>query len=133
LASETWNGHDFTVLFFRGFGNLIGVTECVRFESGKNALYAVTHYRKAKVGGVYSFSAGLGLFGYYRFYLPLSEDVWSLPVGATHHWYRHDSSWGRVEEGPCRVVFPDPYALAASGRALTLPFSRHVFFLDPLN
>ena len=62
----------------------------------------------------------------YRFYYALTEDIWSMPTGATHYWYRADSVWDRDQEGPTRVVFADPYSLAgqdAGSRCLPCPGS----------
>ena len=69
----------------------------------------------------------------YRFYYTAAEDVWSMPPGATHYWYRADSTWNRDQEGPARVVFADPFALAGQDSASSLaPVSRFVYFLPQL-
>lgn len=124
---------NFTVLYLRAGGFVLGATECFRMVGSDNKVYyVVNHYRQPKdVNGAYVFS-GVGLHSYYRFYLDVSEDVWEIPVGAKHHWYRYDPVFYRYEEAPAQVVYPDPYMVGDNKNAMK-SISRFTFFIDPMN
>lgn len=70
----------------------------------------------------------------YRIWVPLDEDNWSIPVGATHHWLRNENNWwDRDEPGGYTLVFPDPYATAIVSQnedgTTPLPKSRFAFYV----
>ena len=117
---------DFTVVCLQGPNSILSATECRRLVVGANVLYSVTHYGFPNAPGV--------LYAYYRFYIPLTSDVWNSPgIGAFHTWYRYTTGFSRVEEGPCTVVFPDPYVLSSQNATSFSSFSRFSYSLDPVS
>ena len=131
---------DFTILTVQGLSQITSITQQRRYTAtinGQNvSLYEVTHQAIDWSSGfpVLTPSAtGTGPTYAYRFYYTASEDVWSMPPGATHYWYRADSTWNRDQEGPARIVFADPYTLAGqdSGSPIS-PLSRFIYFLPQL-
>jgi hypothetical protein len=117
----------FQVLSFRGADELIGVAEVYRWSEvlggASRVMYAANLWYLS--GGTWY------LRDYYRFWVPPEADaLWEEPVGAMHLWRRVDPAWGVVDEGPCRVVFPDPginpAALPGGGRMS----SRRVYFIE---
>ncbi|OAM91535.1 hypothetical protein OH491_23960 [Termitidicoccus mucosus] len=126
-VSDFSNAGGFTVLFFRGAGDLIGATECAAQADGGFVLHAVNHWREPMVDGEFT-GEGLALHSFYRCYTEGTPG--GLFMGASHNWHRFDPWWQRFEEGPCRVVFPDPGYHASR---VSAGVSRFVFLLDPLN
>jgi hypothetical protein len=132
---------DFTILTVNGLSLITSITQQRRYTvaiNGQNVvLYEVTHQSIDWSSGspVLTPNAVTGTTPTYayRFYYGAAEDLWSMPPGVTHYWYRADSTWDRDQEGPARVVFADPYALSGqdSGSAIT-PVSRFVYFLPQL-
>lgn len=65
----------------------------------------------------------------YRYFVPENQDIWEMPVGAQHYWFRWDDDWRRYEQAPTRLVFPDPQAIAIDkGIGETEAMSRYVYF-----
>ena len=132
---------DFTILTVQGLSQITSVTHQRRrtavIDGRSLALYEVTHqtvdWRSGSPVLTANSVTGTTPTYSYRFYYALAEDVWSMPPGATHYWYRADAAWDRDQEGPARVVFADPFALAGqdSGSSLS-PVSRFVYFLPQL-
>lgn len=132
---------DFTVLTVQGLSRITSITQQRRHRTTINgqdlSLYEVTHQTIDWSSGspvwVTNAATATTPTFYYRFYYAANEDVWSMAPGATHYWYRSDSAWNRNQEGPSRVIFADPYALAGqdAGSQLT-PVSRFIYFLPQL-
>jgi len=129
---------DFTILTVQGLSRITSITQQRRYTSAINGqnleLYEVTHQTIDWSSGspVFEPNAATGTVPtyFYRFYYTAAEDVWSMPPGVAHTWYRADSAWNRDQEGPSRVIFADPYALAAQDSASQLnPVSRFVYFI----
>jgi hypothetical protein len=132
---------DFTILTVQGLSRITSITQQRRYQAtinGQNlALYEVTHQTIDWSSGspvlVANATTGTTPTYFYRFYYPAGEDVWSTPPGATHYWYRTDPTWDRDQEGPSRVIFADPYALAGQDAASQfVPVSRFIYFLAQL-
>jgi hypothetical protein len=132
---------DFTILTIQGLSQITSITQQRRFTAAINgqnvALYEVTHQTVDWSSGspVLTPNAATGTTPTYayRFYYAISEDVWSMPPGATHYWYRADTAWDRDQEGPSRVVFADPYSLAGQDSSSPIsPVSRFIYFLPQL-
>ncbi len=129
---------DFTILTVQGLSRITSITQQRRHRAVVNgqdlALYEVTYQPVDWSSGMPSLptnaSTGTRPAYSYRVYYAAAEDVWSLPPGATHYWYRADTAWTRDHEGPSRVVFADPYALAGQdGSSPVSPMSRFIYFL----
>lgn len=120
---------DFTVLAFQGLNQIVMVAQVRRyfttFEDRPVSLYETTLRSRTLPSATWTTYA-------YRFWLPANEDVWSLPVGARHYWYRYEAGWwGRNEQTGASVVFPDPYVLSVNAYdARVLPVSRFSYFLS---
>lgn len=132
---------DFTILTVQGLSRITSITQQRRTSAaigGQNlSLYEVTFQAIDWSTGspVFTPSAETGTTPTYayRFYYPASEDLWAVPPGATHTWYRTDTTWDRDQEGPARVVFADPYSLAGQDPNSVLnPVSRFVYFLPQI-
>lgn len=132
---------DFTILTVQGLSQVTSITQQRRYQStinGQNLdLYEVTYQTIDWSSGspvlVPNADTGTTPTYAYRFYYAASEDVWSMPPGAAHTWYRTDTAWDRDQEGPTRVVFADPYMLAGQDLNSQLtPVSRFVYFLPQL-
>ena len=101
------------------------------------ALYEVTHQTIDWSSGTAHFdtdpnTGALPTYSY-RFYYDAGEDLWAMPPGATHYWYRTDPTWDRDQEGPARLVFADPYSLAGQDPNSPLtPVSRFIYFQPQL-
>jgi hypothetical protein len=132
---------DFTILTIQGLSQITSITQQRRYTAvinGQNlALYEVTHQTidwssgspvltpNALTGNTPTYT--------YRFYFTAAEDVWSMPPGATHYWYRSDTAWDRDQEGPARVIFADPYSLAGQDPGSPIsPVSRFIYFLPQI-
>jgi hypothetical protein len=132
---------DFTILTVQGLSQITSITQQRRYSAAINGqnleMYEVTHQTIDWSSGspVLTTNAVTGTTPtyFYRFYYVATEDIWSMPPGVTHYWYRTDTSWDRDQEGPARVVFADPYSLSGqdSGSPLS-PVSRFVYFLSQL-
>jgi hypothetical protein len=132
---------DFTILTVQGISEITSITQQRRYTAtidGQNLeLYEVTHQAIDWSSGSPVLTTnpvtGTTPTYFYRFYYTPGEDVWSMPPGATHYWYRADTTWDREQEGPTRVIFADPFSLAGqdSGSALS-PVSRFVYFIPAL-
>jgi len=121
---------DFTVLTVQGQSRITSITQQRRTTATINGqalvLYEVTHQPIDWSSGSPVFSASAA----YRIYYAANEDIWSQAPGATHYWYRTDTTWDRNQEGPSRVIFADPYILAGQDpRAQVSAVSRFVYFL----
>jgi hypothetical protein len=132
---------DFTILTVQGLSQITSITHQRRYTAVINgqslALYEVTHQTVDWSSGspvlTPNVTTGSTPTYTYRFYYTAAEDVWSMPPGATHYWYRADSTWDRDQEGPARIVFADPFALAGQDSVSSLsPVSRFVYFLPQL-
>jgi hypothetical protein len=132
---------DFTILTVQGLSQITSITQQRRYQAtinGQNLdLYEVTHQTIDWSSGspvlLPNADTGTTPTYAYRFYYAASEDVWSLPPGAAHTWYRTDTAWDRDQEGPTRVIFADPYVLAGQDSSSQLtPVSRFVYFLSQL-
>lgn len=128
---------DFTVLTVQGGYRVTSITQQRRYSStwiGKNIeLYEVTiQVIDWQTGSaVLTTNPDTGTtptYAYRVFYRDL-EDVWRMPPGAIHQWFRYDTVWNRVEEGPCTVVFADPHVLAGDTTAQISPMSRFIYLL----
>ena len=132
---------DFTILTIRGLSEITSITQQRHYLvtiNGQNlALYEVTYQNVDWSSGSPSLTVSpltqTTPTYFYRFYYPVAEDVWSMPPGATHYWYRTDPAWDRDQEGPARIVFADPYSLAGQDPTSPLtPVSRFIYFLPQL-
>jgi len=132
---------DFTVLTVQGLSRITSVTQQRRYRTTVNgqalSLYEVTHQMIDWSSGspvpVPNAATGTGPTFAYRFFYTAAEDVWSMAPGATHYWYRADAAWNRDQEGPARVIFADPYAMAGQDPNSQLsPVSRFIYFLPQL-
>ena len=132
---------DFTILTIQGLSQITSITQQRRYTAAINgqnvALYEVTHQAVDWSSGfpvlTPNAAGGTGPTYAYRFYYAAAEDVWSMPPGATHYWYRADSAWSRDQEGPARIVFADPYTLAGQDTGSPIsPLSRFIYFLPQL-
>jgi hypothetical protein len=126
-ASVNYTGNGFTVITVaNAAGTVSGVAQVRRDDSGGNRYYRCE--LRTPSGGSW---------GYY-FYTPAGEHHGEdLIASATAFWYRWDPFLRRYEEGPRRVIFPDPliptsnnteYALV--GSTTTAAFSRFAYFVD---
>ncbi|HVW21062.1 MAG TPA: hypothetical protein VHC86_07580 [Opitutaceae bacterium] len=132
---------DFTILTVQGLSRVTSVTQQRRYTATVNqqasVFYEVTYQ-------AYDWSSGVAVpvdnavtgttpTAFYRIYYAADEDTWAQRPGATHFWYRTDSTWNRDQEGPSRVVFADPYVLAGQDPAAPVSsVSRFVYFLSQL-
>jgi hypothetical protein len=132
---------DFTVLTVQGLSRITSVTQQRRHTTTINgrplSLYEVTHQSIDWSSGspvpVPNATTGTGPTYAYRFFYAAGEDIWSMAPGATHYWYRTDATWNRDQEGPARVIFADPYAMAGQDPGSQLsPVSRFIYFLPQL-
>jgi hypothetical protein len=132
---------DFTVLTVQGLSRITSVTQQRRYRATINnqvlSLYEVTHQAIDWSSGspvpVPNAATGTGPTYAYRFFYAAAEDIWSMAPGATHYWYRVDPTWNRDQEGPARVIFADPYAMAGQDPNSQLsPVSRFIYFLPQL-
>lgn len=120
---------DFTIVTISGLNVVSSITQVRRYSAAGMVYYetvlddALSSARNATAGAARNRFA-------YRFALTAAEDAgWALPPGALHFWYRNDQTWQRIEEGPTRIVLPDPFVSAGAQRASdTASFSRFVFF-----
>jgi hypothetical protein len=129
---------DFTILTVQGLSRITSITQQRRHTTKLNSqnvvLYEVTHQTIDWSGGspvLTPSPVGGGTPTYsYRFYYLASEDSWAQPPGATHYWFRSDTTWDRDQEGPTRVIFADPYVLAGQDpQAQITSVSRFAYFL----
>ena len=129
---------DFTILTVQGLSRITSITQQRRATAtinGQNVvLYEVTHQTVDWSTGspvlTTSPLTGTTPTYFYRIYYGANEDVWSQAPGATHYWYRTDTTWDRDQEGPSRVIFADPYVLAGQDpKAQIASVSRFVYFL----
>jgi hypothetical protein len=132
---------DFTILTVQGLSRLTSITQQRRYPvtiGGRDlSLYEVTCQTIDWSSGspVLTPNAVTGATPTYayRFYYPAAEDLWAMPPGATHYWYRADPDWDRDQEGPVRIVFADPYSLAGQDPDSPLsPVSRFITFLPQI-
>ena len=132
---------DFTILTVQGLSRITSITQQRRHQAvvdGRSlSLYEVTHQTIDWSSGSPAFVPGADTNApptyAYRFFYAAAEDVWAMPPGATHTWYRTDTTWNRDQEGPTRVVFADPCALAGQDpNAALLPISQFVYFIPQL-
>ena len=138
FQAQILDGADFSIFCVMNDGTVDTVTQCRRqllaggqrppeFPNDDAVVYEVLFY----VPGLSTAEPQEA----YRFYLPPTMDVWALPVGARHFWFRYDAvsvgtetSWHRREEGPIRVVFPDPFSLPTEDTgARAKPVSRFIY------
>lgn len=117
-GASAYNNGDFSVLFIQGKTVNLGVATVKREVAGGRVFYSA-HLEDST-----------GFVAEYHFYLTTEEDVWDEPVGATHQWIMYDTDLRQYEEGPCKVIFPDPVRLA--GRQSGIPASAYSYSLPPL-
>lgn len=117
-GATSYDNADFSVLFMQGKSVNLGVATVKRSVVGDKVFYSA-HLQDAT-----------GFEAAYRFWLSVAEDVWDEPVGATHSWVLYDTNLRDYEEGPCKVIFPDPVRLA--GRQSGIPASAYSYSLAPL-
>jgi hypothetical protein len=129
---------DFTILTLQGLSRITSITQQRRSTStinGENVvLYEVTHQTIDWSTGspvlTTSPLTGTTPTYFYRIYYAVNEDTWAQAPGATHFWYRTDSSWDRDQEGPTRVIFADPFVLSGQDpKAQITSVSRFMYFL----
>jgi len=129
---------DFTILTVQGQSRITSITQQRRYTENINGqplvLYEVTHQGIDWSSGLPVLTPNPFLGGTptasYRIYYAQNEDNWTQAPGATHFWYRTDSTWDRDQEGPSRVIFADPYVLAGQDtRAQVTSVSRFAYFL----
>jgi len=132
---------DFTLLTIQGQQRITSITQQRRHTATINGqalvLYEVTYQAVDWSSGspvlTPNANSGATPTAQYRLYYSAGEDTWVQPPGAAHYWYRTDPSWDRDQEGPSRLVFADPYALAGSDPlAKITAMSRFVYFLPVL-
>ena len=120
--------YDFTVLTIQGINQITTIAQVRRYTTNWNgkavALYATTMRARALPAGAWTTYA-------YYFWMPVAEDLWAVPVGAVHYWYRVDTSWWfRNEPTGSALVFPDPFVLAVtSSDSAVKPMSRFSYFV----
>src|SRR5262249_9685249 len=120
LLHDSPDPASFTVLTVQGLSRITSITQQRRYTAtigGQSVcLYEVTYQAVDWSSGSGSLTVnpatGTTPTYSYRFYYPSTEDVWAMPPGASHYWLRTDAVWDRDQEGPTRLVFADPYALA---------------------
>ncbi len=129
---------DFTILTVQGQSRVTSITQQRRHTAtirGQSVvLYEVTHQTVDWSGGsgvlVANGRTGANPTYGYRTYYDAREDTWAQPPGATHYWFRADRVWDRDQEGPTRVIFSDPYALAGKDASAQIAgVSRFSYFL----
>jgi hypothetical protein len=132
---------DFTILTVQGLSRVTSITQQRRYTATINlqdsVLYEVTYQAFDWSGGspvaVVNAITGTTPTAFYRIYYAANEDTWAQRPGATHFWYRTDSTWDRDHEGPTRVIFADPYVLAGQDtQAQVTSVSRFVYFLPQM-
>jgi hypothetical protein len=129
---------DFTVITVTGLNAISSITQCRRYSTTFGpenvALYEVVmDTNPGAARNTTPGSAGRNEWAYH-IGIPIIEDSWTLPAGALHFWFRYDLTWQRLEEGPCRLIFPDPYLSAGVQMAGdTVAFSRFVYLVAPTN
>lgn len=127
--------YDFTVVVVPNSVGSTCAANVRRYTStfnGNPVVLYLTHFYLSPVGnGVFYSSTSLSTQRYYAFWIPENEDVWSVPVGAKHYWYRNDASWWtRTESAGSSLVFPDPIALSVAGSDTKVkPMSRFTYFV----
>lgn len=127
----TADSADFTVVTVSGLNQISTVTQVRRIIATVDGV-STAFYEVVCDTNLSAARSSATRFAY-RLCLPAAEDAaWTLPIGALHYWFRVDNAWGRREEGPTRLVFPDPFVMAGiQGNNETAPFSRFIFFLSP--
>ena len=132
---------DFSLLTLSGQERITSITQQRRHVATINGqsvvLYEVTYQAVDWSGTLPALVAnpqtGTTPTAQYRIYYQASEDTWGQPPGATHYWYRTDTTWNRDQEGPARLIFADPYVLAGSDPLAKISsLSRFVYFLPVL-
>lgn len=132
----TSSASDFTVMTMTGAAVVSTITQVRRYsatiDGASLVLYEVVHDTNlAATRDDVEGSPTRNRYAY-RMALPASEDVWAMPPGALHFWFRSDPYWRRYEEAPARLVFPDPFLLAGEQPGVdTAPFSRYIFYVSP--
>jgi len=130
---------DFTFLTVQGLSRITSIAQQRRFTmmaNGQNVvLYEITHQAVDWSSGsaVLTVNATTGTTPtyFYRFYYLANEDTWSQAPGASHYWYRSDSTWNRNQEGPAKVVFADPYIIAGDDPTAQInSVSRFIYFVS---
>jgi len=132
---------DFTVLTVQGQSQLTSITQHRRYTATINnqslvlyeAIYQAIDWSSGSPVLVPSPDTGVPPTSAYRIYYTASEDVWQQRPGATHFWYRTDTTWDRDQEGPTRVVFADPFVLAGQDpQAQVTSVSQFAYFVPQL-
>lgn len=140
-SSASTSPHDFTVILSSSSNSVFGrfqiAVEVRRYTSTLEGKAIVLYYTQAchnnqnpGTSGYYTYTPSYIIR--YCFWIPAEEDVWAVPVGAKHYWYRRDTSWwDRTEPAGSSIVFPDPLALSvASSDVKVKPMSRFSYFVN---
>jgi prepilin-type N-terminal cleavage/methylation domain-containing protein len=132
---------DFSVVFIQGFNKIIGIAKQRQlsptgtFDGSQIHCYDI-EVRAFDSAGAVSIEAD------YHVYYPSGEDLWKIPPGAEHVWFRYDPTWNRDEEAGAFLVFADPNVVAgenpyvdAEGKleSKVLPVSEFSFYVPVVN